>query len=105
MASALIDYSRQNTTFLNINRHLPGKSPSCKIVEESEQSFKSISLYNFASTANNFILVRPWHTLSISLMNIIKRIGFNTEPCGTLLITLATYEKQFLIATVSGICF
>jgi len=33
-------------------------------------------------------------------MNIIKRIGPNTEPCGTSLITLATDEKQFSIATL-----
>jgi len=32
-------------------------------------------------------------------MNIKKRIGPNIEPCGTPLITLATDENQFSIAT------
>jgi len=32
-------------------------------------------------------------------MNIIKQIEPNTERCGTPLITLATDEKQFSIAT------
>jgi len=59
MTSALVDYGRQNTTLLNITRQLPGKSPSGKTVEskDNEQSFwsKSISLNNFASSANYFI--------------------------------------------------
>jgi hypothetical protein len=38
-------------------------------------------------------------TLSILLMNIVKRIGPKTERCGTPLITVATDEKQFTIAT------
>jgi len=32
-------------------------------------------------------------------MNIIKRIGPNTEPCGTPPIALATDEKQFPLTT------
>ena len=32
-------------------------------------------------------------------MNIIKSMGPKTDPCGTPLITLATEEKQFSMAT------
>jgi len=101
MTSALVDYSRQNTIFLRINRQLPSKSPSCKIVrnvcKDNEQSLKSISLHNIASSANNFILVRPWRTLSISLMNIIKRMWHTADNFGN--------RWKTVLNSNTGICF
>ncbi|KAG9460875.1 hypothetical protein GDO78_018979 [Eleutherodactylus coqui] len=89
-------------TTLNFICHFSAQAPSLSrsVCSRTLSSVALIILYNFVSFANiDILLCSP----SIrSLINILNRMGPNTEPCGTPLVTVVQSEYEPFITTL---CF